>query len=158
MLMRLFFIFSLLASSITASFSQNYDAAAYQFHQSIVEAQQNVGKELFYFNEKADELNLKILKFEINKSKAFIDSLTVYNNETTYLNAANKLLWLYQDIAENEYTQLLKLIEDPELDAKDFKAKKMAIFDSVKKKSAEVYPAFLVAQDNFCKKYGVKLQ
>lgn len=156
--MRLFLIFSFFISSICTSFSQTYDVVAYQFHQSISEAQQNIGKELFYFNEKADEQNLKIMKFEINRSIAFIDSLKVYNNENAYYNATKKLFSLYKDIADNEYTQLLKLIEDPELEAKDFHAKKKAIFTSIKTKSQVIYPEFLAAQAVFCKKYGIKIE
>lgn len=140
------------------SFAQNYNVEAYKFHQSIVEAQQNVGKEVYYFNERATDLNLKILKFELNKSIAFIDSLKVYNNETAYYNAAKKLFALYKDLTENEYAQLLKIIEDPELEFKDFKAKKQKIFDSIKVKTSKVYPGFNAEQDAFCKKYGIKLE
>ncbi len=158
--MRLFFIFNFLVFSIHTSFAQtqSYDVAAYQFHQSISEAQQNIGKELFYFNERADEQNLKIMKFEINRSIAFIDSLKVYNKENAYYDATKKLFALYKDIAEHEYTDLLKLIEDPELEAKDFAAKKKVIFASIKTKSQVVYPDFLAAQAAFCKKYGIKLE
>ena len=126
--MRLFLIFSFFISSICTSFSQTYDVVAYQFHQSISEAQQNIGKELFY------------------------------NNENAYYNATKKLFSLYKDIADNEYTQLLKLIEDPELEAKDFHAKKKAIFTSIKTKSQVIYPEFLAAQAVFCKKYGIKIE
>lgn len=156
--MRLFLVFSIFFSSIYSTFSQTYDVAAYQFHQSISEAQQNIGKELFYFNEKADELNLKIMKFEINRSITFIDSLKIYNNENAYYDATKKLFAVYKNIADNEYTQLLKLIEDPELEAKDFHAKKKIIFDSIKAKSQTVYPDFLATQAVFCKKYGIKIE
>ncbi|MFN8259513.1 MAG: hypothetical protein U0X41_01105 [Chitinophagales bacterium] len=156
--MRLFgFLFMLLFTS-SASFAQNYNIEAYKFHRSIVEAQQNVGKEVYYFNENATELNLKILKFELNKSIAFIDSMAVYNNETAYYNAAKKLFALYKDLTENEYPQLLKIIEDPELEFKDFKVKKQKIFDSMKVKTAAVYPEFNSAQEQFCKKYGLKME
>ncbi|MEZ5054151.1 MAG: hypothetical protein R2807_05200 [Chitinophagales bacterium] len=57
--------------------AQNYDVNAYQFHQSILEAQKNIGKEMFEFNERATELNLKILKFEIKKKYAILDSLNI---------------------------------------------------------------------------------
>lgn len=156
--MRLFLVFSIFFSSIYSTFSQTYDVAAYQFHQSIIEAQQNIGKELYYFNEKADEQNLKILKFEINRSIKFIDSLKVYNNETAYYDATQKLFAVYKDIAEHEYTDLLKLIEDPELEAKDFHTKKKVIFNSIKSKSQTAYANFLGAQSAFCKKYGIKIE
>jgi hypothetical protein len=93
----------------------------------------------------------------LNKSIQFIDSLEVYNNETTYHNAAKKLFALYKDLTENEYQQLLNIIEDPELEFKDFKAKKQKIFDGMKQKTAKVYPEFNAAQEAFCKKYGLKL-
>jgi len=156
--MRLTLIFTLFIFSTTASFSQNYDVAAYQFHQAISEAQQNIGKELFYFNEKADEQNLKIMKFEINRSIAFIDSLKVYKGGDAYYTATKKLFVLYKDIADVEYTELLKIIEDPELEAKDFQAKKKAIFSSIRTKSLVVYPDFLAAQAVYCKKYGIKIE
>ena len=154
--MRLIGILCLLI--FNSSFAQNYNVEAYNFHQSIVEAQQNIGKEVYYFNESATDLNLKILKFELNKSIVFIDSLKVYNNETTYYNAAKKLFALYKELTENEYVQLLKIIEDPELEFKDFKAKKQKIFDAMKVKMAKVYPAFNAAQEAYCKKYGMKLE
>ena len=110
--MRFALVFNLLLISTANTFSQNYNLEAYQFHQSIVEAQQNVGKEVFEFNERATDLNLKILKFELNNSMKFIDSLKVYNNETAYYNAAKKLFALYKDLSENEYPQLLKIIEE----------------------------------------------
>ncbi len=156
--MRLFLIFSLITTSISASFAQGYDVVAYQFNQSISEAQQNIGRELFYFNEKADEQNLKIMKFEISRSIKFLDSLEVYNKEDAYYNATKKLFSLYKEIANIEYTNLLQIIEDPELEAKDFKIKKKAIFDSIRSKSQIVYPEFLAAQSVFCKKYGIKQQ
>lgn len=42
--MRFALVFNLLLISTANTFSQNYNIEAYQFHQSIVEAQQNVGK------------------------------------------------------------------------------------------------------------------
>ncbi|MFN8295147.1 MAG: hypothetical protein U0T69_03080 [Chitinophagales bacterium] len=156
--MRYFFIINILLFSAASSFSQNYNIEAYTFHQSIVEAQQNIGKEVFEFNERATDLNLKILKFELQKSIDFINNLKVYNNETEYYNATKKLFALYKDISENEYPQLLKIIEDPDLDFKDFKVKKQKIFDSMKAKTAAVYPEFNAAQEKFCKKYGIKLE
>lgn len=156
--MRLLIILSLLVATASISYAQGYDVAAYQFHQSISEAQQNIGRELFYFNEKADEQNLKIMKFEINRSITFLDSLKVYNKEDAYYNSTKKLFSVYKDIANVEYTNLLKIIEDPELEAKDFQAKKKAIFASIRTKSQVVYPDFLAAQAAFCKKYGIKLQ
>lgn len=155
--MRITGLFCILLFSMSTGIAQNYNINAYNFHQSIVEAQQNIGKEVFYFNESATELNLKILKFELNKSIQFIDSLEVYNNETTYHNAAKNLFALYKDLTENEYQQLLNIIEDPELEFKDFKAKKQKIFDGMKQKMAKVYPDFNTAQEAFCKKYGLKL-
>ncbi len=156
--MRIALFFNILLISICNSFSQNYNVEAYQFHQSIVEAQQNVGKEVFKFNERATNMNLRILKFELNKSIEFIDSLVVYNNETDYFNAAKKIFALYKDLTENEYAQLLKIIEDPELEFKDFKVKKQKIFEAMKVKTAAVYPIFNTAQNEFCKKYGLKLE
>lgn len=156
--MRFISILSIAILSFSTSVAQNYNLEAYNFHRAIVEAQQNVGKEVFYFNEQATDLNLKILKFELNKSILFIDSLKVYNNEMTYYNAAKKLFALYKDLTENEYPQLLKIIEDPDLEFKDFKVKKQKIFDSMRKKTAAVYPDFLSAQEQYCKKYGIKLE
>lgn len=151
-----FICFLLVASS--GSFAQNYNLEAYQFHQAIEEAQQNIGKEIYYFNERATELNLKILNYEINRSIKFLDSLKVYNNETSYYNAAKNLFAMYKDIAGNEYVELLKIIEDPELEAKDFKAKKLQVFESIRKKTATTYPQFNEAQQQYCKKYGIKLE
>lgn len=156
--MRLLIIFSLFITTISTSFAQGYDVAAYQFHQAISEAQQNIGKELFYFNQKADEQNLKIMKFEIDRSITFLDSLKVYNKEDAYYNSTKKLFKLYKEIADVEYTNLLKIIEDPELEAKDFQAKKKVIFASIRTKSQVPYTDFLAAQALFCKKYGIKLQ
>lgn len=140
------------------SIAQNYNIAAYQFHQSIVLAQQKIGKEVYYYNESATALNLKILKFEIKKNIAFIDSLKIYNNEVTYHEAAKKLFQFYSDLAEHEYAELLVIIEDPELEFKDFKKKKEAIFAKIKTKSSKAYPPFTKAQEDFCKKYSIKLE
>jgi hypothetical protein len=140
------------------SFAQNYDVKAYQFHQSIVEAQENIGKEMYEFNTSATELNLKILKYEINRSMVFLDSLKVYNNETNYYNAAKKLFDTYKNISEQEHPNLLKIVEDPDMDYKDFKVKKIEIFNSVKKKMENAYPSFNEAQKQFCLKYKLKLE
>lgn len=140
------------------SFAQNYDVKAYQFHQSIVEAQENIGKEMYEFNTSATELNLKILKYEINRSMVFLDSLKVYNNETNYYNAAKKLFNTYKNISEQEHPNLLKIVEDPDMDYKDFKVKKIEIFNSVKKKMENAYPSFNEAQKQFCLKYKLKLE
>ncbi len=156
--MRVTAILSVLLFSFCNLSAQNYNIAAYNFHQSILEAQQNIGKEVYYFNESATALNLKILKFELNKSIAFVENLEIYNNETTYHNAAKKLFGLYKDLTENEYQQLLTIIEDPELDFKEFKAKKQKIFESMKIKTAKVYPAFLDAQEAYCLKYKIKIE
>jgi len=149
-------LFLLLATS--GSYAQNYNLEAYQFHQAIEETQENIGKEIYYFNERATDLNLKILNYEINRSIKFLDSLKIYNNETTYYNAAKKLLAMYNDIASNEYVELLHIIEDPELEAKDFKAKKLQLFESIKKKTAAVYPQFNEVQQQYCKKYSIKIE
>lgn len=156
--MQRFYALGLLLLSAATAFSQNYNTDAYTFHQSIVEAQQNIGTEVYNFNQSVSELNLKILKFEIQRSITFTDSLKVYNNETTYLDAAKKLLLFYKDVAEHEYTELLKIVEDPELEAKDFKAKKIAVLSKIKVKANAVYPAYNAAQEAYCKKYGLKLE
>ena len=155
--MRFIVFISVIFVTTSHIFSQNYNVNAYQFHQAIEEAQQNIGKEMYYYNQRATELNLKILKFAINKSVKFIDSLKVYNNEMTYYNATKKLFAMYQDVTDNEYTELQKIIEDPNLDAKDFKAKKLKIFDAIKKKTSLIFPEFKEAQLQYCKKYGIKL-
>lgn len=148
----------LLISFASVSMAQNYDVNAYQFHQSILEAQKNIGNEMFEFNERATELNLKILKFEIKRSIQFIDSLKIYNNETTYYNAAKNLFATYNDIANNDHKKLLEIIENPDLEFKDFKAQKLAIFETIKKKMAKVYPAYNEAQLQFCTKYKLKIE
>ena len=62
--MRTFLIsISLIIFSFTKAYTQNYNVEAYKFHKSISEAQQNIGKEIYYFNNRATDLNLKILKF-----------------------------------------------------------------------------------------------
>jgi hypothetical protein len=56
------------------------------------------------------------------------------------------------------YPELIKIVEDPELDYKDFKAKKDAL---VKKAAAEEKIAnakFVLVQEKFAKKYGIKLE
>ncbi|HQG38449.1 MAG TPA: hypothetical protein PLK15_04910 [Chitinophagales bacterium] len=156
-MMRFIVFISLLFISTTGIFAQNYNVNAYQFHQAIEEAQQNIGKEMYYYNQRATELNLKILKFAINKSVKFIDSLKVYNNETPYYNATKKLFAMYLDITDNDYVELQKIVENPDLEAKDFKTKKLKIFEAIKKKTAVVFPEFKEAQLQYCKKYGIKL-
>ncbi|MFN8237414.1 MAG: hypothetical protein U0T77_04525 [Chitinophagales bacterium] len=156
--MQKFYAIVLFLLSTVTSYSQNYNIDAYTFHQSIVEAQQNIGTEVYNFNQSVSELNLKILKFEIQRSINFTDSLKAYNNETAYLDAAKKLFLFYKDIAEHEYADLLKIVEDPELEAKDFKEKKIAILSKIKVKANAVYPAYNAAQEAYCKKYGLKLE
>ncbi len=156
--MQRFYALGLMLFSIAGSYSQNYNIDAFTFHQSIVEAQQNIGTEVYNFNQSVSELNLKILKFEINRSIHFTDSLKAYNNETAYIDAAKKLFQFYKDVAEHEYSDLLKIVEDPELEAKDFKEKKIAILAKIKVKANAVYPAYNAAQEAYCKKYGLKLE
>lgn len=151
------FIFFLSVSGTTI-FAQNYDVAAYLFHKSIEDAQKNVGKEFYYFNERATDLNLKILKFTINKNINLLDSLQVYGDGKAYYDATKKLFEVYKEISDNEYAELLKIIEDPELEAKDFKEKKLKIFDAIKKKTATVFPIYKEMQLQFCKKYNIKTE
>ncbi|MCB0507074.1 MAG: hypothetical protein R2739_07955 [Chitinophagales bacterium] len=136
--------------------AQNYDVNAYVFHHSILDAQASIGNEMYEFNKSATLLNLKILKFEIKKSIQFLDSLKIYNNETAYYNATRTLFNTYKEIADIDFPQLLKYVEDPELGNEDFKAKKNGIFDNVKNKMQLVFPPFEDAQKQFCIKY--KLQ
>lgn len=156
--MRLLLLFFVVITLSKNNFAQNYNVDAYTFHQDITRAQQKIGNDLFEFNRRATELNLKILKFTINKNIAFLDSLKVYNNETTYYNSAKKLFELYKDLAENECEQLLKIIEDPDLEFPEFKAKKIKIFDSIKLKTEKAYPPFIKAQDDYCTKYKIKIE
>ncbi|MBK9328064.1 MAG: hypothetical protein IPM95_01870 [Sphingobacteriales bacterium] len=156
--MQRFYTLGLFLCSVVSCYSQNYNIDAFTYHQSILEAQQNIGTEVYNFNQSVSELNLKILKFEINRSITFTDSLKAYNNETAYLDAAKKLFLFYKDIAEHEYGDLLKIVEDPELEAKDFKDKKIAILARIKVKANAVYPAYNAEQETYCKKYGLKLE
>lgn len=156
--MRKLFGILLLLIVVNISNAQNYNVEAYKIHQSIVEAQQNIGKEVYEFNASATDLNLKILKFEINRSIAFIDSLKINKDDSAYYQAAKQLFSLYKDLTEHEYSDLLKIVEDPDLEYKDFKAKKIKIYDAMKAKSAVVYPIFNAAQESYCKKYKLKIE
>ena len=156
--MHRFYALGLFLFYLTSSYSQNYNLDAYRFHQSIVEAQKNIGTEVYNFNQSVSELNLKILRFEIKRSITFTDSLKAYNNETAYLDAAKKLFQFYKDVSEHEYVDLLKIVEDPELEANEFKEKKIAILTKIKVKANTVYPVYNAAQEAYCKKYGLKLE
>jgi hypothetical protein len=59
----LLFLFAL--SSLT--FAQN-NIPALSYYQMIRNEQQNIGREIYYFKNSVSDINLKLLKFQIQKS------------------------------------------------------------------------------------------
>lgn len=154
-----FFLVSFFAFCMSNSIvAQSQLMEAYSYNQLIINEQSKIGSEAFYFIKKVDSLNLKILQFQIKKSIAVVENSKVFNNETEFQQAAIELFNHYLKTSREVYPELIKIVEDPELDYKDFKAKKDAL---VKKAAADEKIAnakFALVQEKFAKKYGIKLE
>ncbi len=154
---KLLLIFSLVLS-FSAIHAQTYNVAAYTFHQVIVNEQESIGDKIYDFIQNANRRNLHKLQLQIKYSSSIIDSLKPYNNETAYLDAAKKLFAYYKDVSATDYVALEKLVENSNLEPSQFQAEKQKIFNSIKQKGNTVYQPFNIAQEEFCKKYGIKLE
>jgi hypothetical protein len=131
---------------------------AYSYNQMIINEQSRIGSEAFYFIKKADSLNLKILVFQIKKSIKVVETAKVFNNETEFQQAAIELFNHYLQTSQTIYPELLKLVEDPDLDYKDFKAKKDALTKKATESDKIANDKFVAVQEKFAKKYGIKLE
>src|SRR3954462_9985101 len=98
----------------TSIFSQN-NFAANSYYKAIKTEEENIGREIYFYKNRVSELNLKILNFQIRKSIAVIDSLPAYNNEVQLKKATIDLFKYFLSVSNNQYKQLLKLVEDPNI-------------------------------------------
>ena len=117
--MKILFSIALLFCFQQFSYSQN-DIQANLYYQFILNEQKNIGKEILEFRKSASELNLKILKFQINKSIEVVKNKEAYKNENELKDAAINLFTFFNSVCENQYVKMLKLVEDPDLEYKDF--------------------------------------
>ncbi|MFN8284528.1 MAG: hypothetical protein U0U67_15000 [Chitinophagales bacterium] len=154
-----FLILSFFAIYMSSSIqAQSQLMEAYSYNQLIINEQTRIANEAFYFIKKVDSLNLKILVFQIKKSIKTVENATVFNNETEFQQAAIELFQYYLKTAQTAYPELLKIVEDPDLDYKDFKAKKDAIIKKVADEDKTANEKFVAIQEKYAKKYGIKLE
>jgi hypothetical protein len=139
------------------AFSQNNIAAA-SYYQMIKNEQKNIGQEIYFYRQSVSELNLKILTFQIKKSIGVIDSTPAYNNETKFKNATVELFKYFLSVSQNQYKQLLQYVEDPNMDNKEYKAKLQALFKEISANEKPYDEKFYMAEDEYTKKYGIKLE
>jgi hypothetical protein len=147
--------FLLLFSFHPFLFSQN-NIPAQTYYQLIRNEQQNIGRELYYFNNRVTELNLKLLTYQIKKSIAVIDSTPAYNHEEDYKKATLHLLNYFLSVSQHQYKTLLDYVEDPNMEDKAFKSKKQALLKDISIKEKPYDIAFNDAQDAYLRKYSIK--
>jgi GTP-binding protein EngB required for normal cell division len=143
---------------IQASNAQNKTFEAYGYNQMIINEQIKVERETYYFTTRVTELNLKILIHQIKKSIKTIENATIFNNETIYRDAALQQFTHYLSTAQTEYTQILKLVEDIDLDEKDYRSKLKELTKSIATNDKKANQIFSAEQEKFAKKYGLKLE
>lgn len=152
-------LFSFFAICISNSMlAQSNLMEAYSYNQMIINEQSRIGSEAFYFIKNADSLNLKIMVFQAKKSIKVVENTKVFNNETEFQQAAIELFKHYLKTAETVYPELLKIVEDPDLEYKDFKVKKDAIVKNAAAEDKAANAKFVLVQEKFAKKYGIKLE
>lgn len=156
--MQRIFVFLIFIFSLVAAKAQGYNIQAYTFHQVITNEQENIGEKIYDFVRNANRRNLHKMQLQIKHSLMVVDSLKPYNNETNYYDAAKKLFQFYKEITNKEYADLEKLVENTAIEPTDFMVQKQKIFDAIKQKSAAAYDPFNKAQDEFCAKYGIKVE
>ncbi len=151
----LFFLFHFL---FVVNYAQNATFEAYGYNQMIINEQIKVERETYYFTTRVTELNLKILIFQIKKSIKTIENATLFKNETAYRDAALEQFRHYLSVAENEYTQILKLVEDVNLEEKEYRSKMKVLTKTIAEKDKKANEHFSVEQEKFAKKYNIKLE
>lgn len=147
-------LFLLVCCTITLHAQNNPEATAY--YEMIKNEQANIGKELYYFRQRVTDLNLKILDFQIRKSIAIVDSTPPYNNEMKYKTATVNLFKYFLGVCQNQYKQLLKYVEDPNMENKDYNTKVGALFKDISTHEKPYDQAYDEAEDAYMQKYGIK--
>jgi hypothetical protein len=153
--MRFFAVVSLLFIMQHVVHAQN-NLQANLYYQLIKNEQKNIAREIYEFKKSASALNLKILKFQINKSIDVVEKAAVYNNETAFRDAAIEQFRFFLSVADEEYDAMLKLVEDPDLEYKDFFEKKDALGKKISIRSKPYDEKFNTAEDAYLAKYGIK--
>ncbi len=156
--MRFFIVsfFTILMSNSILAQSQLMEA--YSYNQLIINEQSKIGSEAFYFIKKVDSLNLRILQFQIKKSIKVVENAKVFKDEIEFQQAAIELFKHYLETSETIYPELIKIVEDPELEYKDFKVKKEALTKKAAASDKIANDKFVIVQEKFAKKYGIKLE
>ncbi len=139
----------------STSLAQN-NLAALSYYQLIKNEQKNIGREIYFFKNSVSDLNLKLLTFQIKKSIGIVDSLPAYNNETIFKKAAVAQFRYFLSVSEKQYVQLLKYVEDPELENKEYIAKVKALFKEISDNEKPYDQTFNTAEDAYMLKYGIK--
>lgn len=147
-------IISILFIQKSISAQNNFQANLY--YQLIKNEQKNIAKEIYEFKLNATELNLKILKFQINKSIGIVEKAPVYNNESELRDAAIAQFQFFLSVTEDEYKAMLRLVEDPELEYKDFFKQKDDLGKKISSRSKPYDERFNKAEDAYTSKYGIK--
>ncbi|MDB5226682.1 MAG: hypothetical protein JWN78_875 [Bacteroidota bacterium] len=87
-----------------------------------------------------------------------MDSIPAYNNEVQLKKATVELFKYFLSVSEKQYRQLLKYVEDPDIDNKEYKEKIQALFKDISVKEKPYDEKFNAAEDAYLKKYGIKEQ
>ena len=149
--------FSFLLCGYSFLYSQNnFEAVSY--YQMIKNEQTKIGREIYFYKNSVSDLNLKLLRYQIKESIAVVDSLPAYNNETRFKNSIVELLKYFLNVSENQYKQLLQLVEDPELDNKEYKAKLKFLFSDISSREKPYDERFNAEEDAYTQKYGIKIE
>ncbi len=103
--------------------------------------------------------NHKLLSREINRQFHFIDSLPSFNNDSSFKSEYKKLLTIYRDVVQNNYTKMIELYTLPDsLYTQSIKDEFLNIYKQSNEQLQNAINEFIKFQQSFAKKYNFSLQ
>lgn len=150
-LFSLFLLFSIKAIAGSA------EAIAY--NDKIVTEQNNIGKKILDFSAAPNEASLAAIREQTDASLKELNQMKPYEGNKELLDAAKALFSFYHEVSENEYKEILAMLNNKDkYSNEEFTSKLNQLVTSISDKEKPLDERFSTAQKAFAGKYGFTLK
>lgn len=152
---------NLLLLLLVIPFAASAQTSAIEFNDKIVEEQNKIGQRLIDFNAAVEagtstDLPLKLTLEQTKASLAIVEKLS-WQDGAGLRNSAIELFKFYQSIVANEYVEMVKIIEKPDLSEADV-TRLNELMASITDREGKLDAEFAAQQDKFAELNGFTLE
>lgn len=147
------------ACNRTAEKAADYNDKIINLQRQVIEDVNEMDSTLVDYNSEEMEIAHLELKTEIRKSLQNLKSVGAFRNDSSLYIAAEDLFLFYKKISDNQYQQLIEIMETPDsLYTLEDQQRALAIEDTIRDAFDQHHEEFASAQQKFSEKYRLTIE